>query len=481
MAAYTLSNFYLGENDGKKEAVYRADFEKYFFDYNNIYQQALKPQTFIILGKKGSGKTILAEYITKVSKDDPLCFYTINSYKDFKFHELINLKSTDISPNEYISIWEWVILLDLARECLKDQGIPNDILKKKLETFFKDNYTSIDIDSQKIIDITKEKKIKGELLKIGAEISQKTTISQGIYLHYLEDLRRVVFELLKRSNSKYLVFYDELDDKFRNDDYYKDTIISLIKAAERINISLLKKGISGKIVILMRTDIFSLLNDPDLNKIRIDNALLIDWGNKVDKNSPLFEMILTKLKCSVPALANASNSSLFNQIFPQDIKNILPERYMLERTLFRPRDLITMLNFIIKKYPYSSYFGWKGFVEVQADYSAYFFQEIRNELCGHMKEDEINDATLMLKQFNYHFFSYQEIKAYYSAHKTQFPSIDLENALRIFFKFNIIGNKWFNKFKGKEYYCWAHRDYKAELDFDKTMIVHLGLRRELSM
>lgn len=481
MHSTLLKDIYLGINDGKKEALYRNDFENFFFDYQNIYEQAIRPEKYIILGKKGSGKTILAEYINKKSFSNSNWFSEIRSYKDFQFHELIHLKSNDIQPNEYISIWEWVILIDLARQLLKDNGIGNTKLKSKLEQFFKDNYYSVSIDSKKVVEITKQNKIKGSILKIGGEHSGSQKLTESSYINYLEDLREVVITLISESESQYTIFYDELDDRFRNDEYYKNSIISLIKATDKINILLLERGLNSKIYLLLRTDIFHVLNDPDLNKLRMVNAVLIDWGNKVKKNSPLIELVLFKAQRSVPEFQKTSLQKLFYDLFPQDVKRIKPERFLLERTLFRPRDVITYLNLIIEQYPNSKYFGWKGFIDLKQKYSEYFLQEIRNELSGHLPDTQIDEAILMLKQFSKSHFTYSDIEKYHKEHKSNFPNVDIVDALKIFFKFNIVGNKWFNNERKKTFYCWAHRDNKAEIDFDKEILIHLGLREELSM
>jgi len=475
-----IEDVYLGINEGKKEALYKEDFEKYFFDYNGIYEKSLSADKFLILGKKGSGKTILAEFIRKNSQADSQWFCEVRSYKEFKFHELIQLKSNDISPNEYISIWEWVAYIDLGRLCLKDNGIPDNKEKQKLRKFFEDNYYSLDIDSQKIIERTRAGKLKGQAFGLGGEgtVSEKK-VSAG-YLYYLEDLRNTVISLLRESGSRYDLYYDELDDRFKNDEYYRDSIISLIKAIDKINILMIESGIRGKVSLLLRSDIFHILNDPDLNKIRMDNAIYIDWGNKVSAKSPLFELIITKAKASTPLIAALPNEAVFKTLFPQDIKRIKPERYILERTLFRPRDLVSMLNLIIDKYPKSNYFGWKGFVDTKHEYSEYFLQEIRNELSGHMSDQFIDESILLLKQFNKHLFSYEGISKFLDKNRERYPSLSLDEMLSTFFRFNIIGNYWYNEYKRKDYYCWAHRDPRADIDFDKNFVIHLGLREALS-
>lgn len=476
-----LKNVFVGYNDGKKEALYRSDFERFFYNYEDIYSELNSKEKFIVLGRKGSGKTILAEYFRKKSVDEPCHFCDIRSYKDFKFHELVQLKSNDISPNEYISIWEWVILLDFARMTLQDNGIRDNKLKDKLDKFFKDNHYSISIDSQKIIEITKSNKIQGEAFHIGGELAESKKYSASSYLNYLEDLKETVLGLLKNSSSSYTIFYDELDDRFRDESTYKNSIISLLKAADTINLKLLEFGSTSKVCILLRTDIFSILNDPDLNKLKSDNSIHIDWGNKVDLNSPLIHLILFKIRNSVPDLKDISDTELYPMFFPHDIKGIHPSRFLLERTFFRPRDVITYLGLIIDKYPDTKYFGWKSFLDLKKSYSAYFYEEVRNELSGHLDDSAINQGTILLKQFNRHHFSYKEIVDYFCKNHPQYKEVDLDKILRVFFKFSIIGNKWYNTFKRKDYHSWAYRDSKAEIDFSKDFVIHLGFREELSM
>lgn len=482
MNDFKLSDIYLGINDGKKEALYRQDFEKFFIDHDNMFEEVIKPNNFLILGRKGSGKTILAQYVKKISLNDSNWFCDVISYKDFRFHELLQLKTNDIAPNEYSAIWRWIILIDLAKRVIEDNGIEDAESKCKLNNFFKENYYSLDIDAKKVVEITKQNKINGSILKtIGGEHGTVSKLQESNYLAYLEDLERVIVNLLKTSKSRYTIFYDELDDRFKHDEFYTNSLISLIKTSDSLNTIFLEKEINAKIILLIRTDIFSLLNDTDLNKIKRINTIKIDWGDKVTPDSPLIKLVIEKAKRSNEILSKMRDYEIFNLLFPQAIKGVQPERFILERTFFRPRDVITLLNLIIEKYPNSKYFGWKGFVEVKAEYSEYFMEEIRNEMAGHLETIEIDQGIRLLKNYNQHFFRFEEIQDYYNKQKAHYSSLDLQRILKYFFKFNIVGNKWFNKFKNKDYYSWSHRDPKAEIDFDKQIVVHLGLREELSM
>jgi len=476
-----LKDIYLGENDGKKEAVYRTDFERYFIDIDNNYEKLKEDKYFLVLGRKGSGKTYLGQYIKKIASSEPCHFCEISSYKDFKFQELIQLKSGDITPNEYYEIWRWLILLDLGKQCLSDHGVPDCEAKKKLTAFFNANYNSVQIDSKKIIEATTKKQVRGGFLKSFVDLANSDKTEQGSYLEYIDDLEKVVFELLSKSDSKYTMIYDELDDRFRNDDYYRHSIISLIKATDYINLKSLEFGIKAKVIILLRTDIFSIFNDADLNKIKRVNTLKIDWGTRVSVDSPLIGMIIYKIKTSSQLMSLLSDKAVFKRLFPDDINYITPYRYMLERSFFRPRDIITILNLIIEMHPQDDYFSWKSFQQVKQDYSEYLLDEIRNEMFGHFEDNEIDGIFKLLKNYNKHFVQYEELKTYMEKNKFHYDGLELEKMLIGLFKFSAIGNKWFNQYKRKDYYTWAHRDEKADVDLDKEIVIHLGLREALSM
>ncbi|HHG0241919.1 TPA: hypothetical protein ACPTRG_005276, partial [Escherichia coli] len=101
------------------------------------------------------------------------------------------------------------------------------------------------------------------------------------------------------------------------------------------------------------------------------NTIKIDWGDKVSVSSPLMKMIVFKAKISSTLISALRDEEIFRSLFPQSIDRTPAERFMLERSFFRPRDIITMLNLIIERYPNSTYFGWKSFKDVKKEYSEY--------------------------------------------------------------------------------------------------------------
>lgn len=369
---YTLEQLFIGYNDGKKEARHRSDFEEYYFDYNGNYEKILQHDKYLLLGRKGTGKSLLGEYIKKKSQYDSNWFCKISSYKQFKFHELNNLKTRDPKPNEYFAIWEWIVLLEIAYECIKDEKI-KDEYRSKLKEFLTSNFMGLDLDMNKVIEITKTKKINGKIsIKnacIGADSSEDYKLEEGSYLDYIQALKNTLINALKTSESKYTIIFDELDDRFKNEDLYKSNIISLIKAVNQLNELFIEKELNCKVIVLLRSDIFYILNDPDLNKIEVDGSVKIDWSNKLEFNSPMIHMILIKIKQSLMVMnqanidKNTTFDKLYKKIFPQGIRinkgMISAAKYVLSRTYLRPRDVVTYLNMVIKLYPNNNFFQLK--------------------------------------------------------------------------------------------------------------------------
>lgn len=287
---------------------------------------------------------------------------------------------------------------------------------------------------------------------------------------------------------EYTLILDELDDKFKNDKNYKNIIISAIKIVDKLNMNFSKNKLKIKVIILLRSDIFSILNDSNLNKIKQDNSIEIEWGtsSRIRKYEPLMKMITNRIKNSIPELAKVAHNDIYDMFFKEKIQvgynnGLSPEIFLLQRSFFRPRDIITYLKFIKEKYPNGHHFRNDYIIDLEIKYSEYFLDELRNELKGHLKDREIEEGFSLLRQFHKKHFSYEEIKQYYQKNKERYASLNLDLILKTFFKFGAIGNSWYVKGKDKYKYCYSYIDKRAEIDFSKDFTLHMGLNKVLKL
>jgi hypothetical protein len=481
---YTISDFNLGKNDGKKEATYISNFKDSFYDYKKIKDRAKSPETYLILGQKGSGKTLLSQVIKADSEFNPNHFCEIGSLKSFDFQTLISEEGIENSQKEslkyYNAIWEWVILVQLGQIILRDESLYAHEEHIELKSFFDANYSgNFEINTKRIVEETLNKGVNLGFEKIfsaGAELGKEKTLRPGIFLNYVRSLKEYIMKLLAKSTNQYTLFYDELDDNFENTGTYKNIILSLVNCANDLNVDFYQQSCFSKIVILLRSDIFFMLNHPDLEKIRQSNSMELKWGDTCDYRSPLFTMILKKIRKSVSQFSEYEyDDDLFKKLF----MNIEMGKHILEKTLLRPRDVITYLNLVIEQAPRSILFKESDCKKIEKDYSNYLSREIRNTLSGVLENDDIDGTYFLLRKFGNPRFQYKELATVAKQNKNSLPeNYDLAKCLRAFFKANAIGYSYYRK--KRTIVVWNYRtDADAQLDLNENMKVHKGLEKFL--
>lgn len=473
---YKISDFFFWENDGEKEATYHKDFVKYFYTWKWYQAKLEELKYWLVLWRKWTGKSILWWYFHKKLKENSNKFSKVISYRDFKYNLLLDLEDNDIKPNQYISIWKFILFIYLGKLLLENESLKTSDYYIELESFISSNF-SLDINQNKILEIAINKSVKWELCWFWWKWIHDVKYEKWSYLNYLDKLEENILWLIKNSSADYNLILDDLDDRFRRNIDNKDALISLIKTVNYINLSLAKQWLNSKIITLLRTDIFSYLNDPDLNKIRSDNWIIINWWNTVNKHSELFKMLIHKVRESKNDFKKHSYTDLYNMLFPQWIWNISPEKFFLERTFFRPRDIIAYIKVIVDKYNDTKYIWYKAFQDWEREYSNYLLSEIENELIWHFDDIYIKEGFTLLKQFKKNKFSFIDINKYFLDNKSRFPNIDVEKILNIFFEFGILWNSWKNG--DKNFYSTIIRDERAEIDFDKDFVLHLWLRKAI--
>ncbi|MEZ2279699.1 MAG: P-loop ATPase, Sll1717 family [Microcoleus sp.] len=474
---YNLRDIFLGEADGQDEALSRPDFVNFFYDYDNISEKVNQPLKYLILGKKGTGKTLLGEYINETNRNKQNTSHIV-SFKEFRTHELRYLSSNDTAPNEYIAIWKWICLIELAKLLVKNSRIQTGDVYKRINTFINQNYSCLILTENSQRDIQKLTNISADFVAPLEEPSTNYSSDNYNYINFVPVLESLVETLIKQDAShKYTLILDELDDRFKNEDVYKNSIISLIKAVDYFNKKYLRNRYNVKIMILLRSDIFSLLNDTDLNKREQSNAVKINWGDKASFSSPLFDLIEKKIKASIPEFNSFTRDEVINIFFPEEYvgnKNVKTDEFLLSRTLFRPRDLITYLTIVQERTPNSEEFSGKAILEAERAYSEYFFKELQNEMHGHINNDAIQEITTLLIKFSKFRFDYKDIEVF-EKQQNCLQNISLREALKYLFDFSIIGNKWENQRTNQWRHAWKHRHDQVNIDYDKQFVLHYGL------
>lgn len=482
-----LDTINLGEVYAENEVLYLDDYEKYFYDIGGCIEKIKSRKKFVVVGRKGTGKTLLANVVCKRNRNI-FAIAEVESLKDFVFHELVHFGGHDISSTKYVPIFEWMIFINVAKHIVLNHSAFDEekvsILKKFLLFF---GHVSGDLKIEKTIEMTRAlddaSGLSFKLFNFGGSVTNKdiTTVKQGqrSYLENLENLKSFVIDILNSQEKESIVFYDELDDKFVDDDNYKNAIISFLGALSRTNDRLIKQGSKLKVCAVIRRDIIDLLHSPNINRILEDNAIYLDWQAQDIKGTELFEMLAHKIRISCNEYKNKSTEQILSAVMAEKIAGEYFNFYLIHRTLGRPRDLIRMLTLVIEEYG-SSLDRFEGFAlsERLPSYSAYLKREISSELSGHINSKDIDAMFDLLQLHGRRAFTYKSIQAVYDRNKFQERNLnlDLDQMLSALFDVGAIGNYIERtKAQGGNVYYWTYNHMDLKVKYDFQFEIHPGL------
>ena len=118
---YILQNFVVGYPEAEAESGSNAvNILDVFDDFLHVFP-SLNNGKFIIVGRKGSGKTAIAEYLHAQTKNCPTAFSSILKMSDVKIHELIQ-SNLHISIDKRLII-RWVLYINFINLLLMNEKL----------------------------------------------------------------------------------------------------------------------------------------------------------------------------------------------------------------------------------------------------------------------------------------------------------------------------------------------------------------------
>lgn len=509
----TLNQLNLGCADGDSESS-KKNFLDLFYTGNNKYDEIISdPMKYIISGKKGTGKTVLGRYIEKkYNQSDIEC--KIFNKDDISLLKMIEKNKEELSGDEAIHLFKWILYRKIHK-VLKDIkikrkiGISRSIRKKNRDIR---NYNKAISKLNKICSIRygqgnyefneytdKEKEIstayiegKGKRLlsKITGQTSQevsKTCTTKEFY-KLISDFEEHILTCLKLKNVVIILDdLDELDIDLGGDRYSVMALNKLIEAMKNINLLFTNNQLSpSKCILLIRSDIIEELNkrSSNLNKVIQDNLIDLYWiekENSTPEKHMIMEMILNKVKKSSTEYCNYDNRTLYKILFPEPINKQNVVTYLINNSYGRPRDIITYLEIIKKRYPYETCFRAKMFRECKQSYSDAFLKELYNEAKVHIDLDVFEEYLNLIRGYGQNSFFASDIRRYHKDRRKNYKKIsDVNECLTKLYKLGVIGNM--RKSNNDKYlYSWGYRkDGNPNVNLEIKLTVHYGLRNILN-
>lgn len=512
-----LKDIYVGTANGLNEAK-NENFISYFYTGNNKYKEFLNNKNkFIISGRKGTGKTILAKYFEaeQNKKNNPSVTLTD---RDIELLELIEVGPTKVSSTERSLFIEFSILTQMGKLIIKNKkrlfkitniSKWNKILKKVkfidnvvngrtcVENFYKDKYV---VDSRETSGCSSGAKLNTKFLTgegssdIKSERGVKCEYIKTPYYNQISRLREDIVYLLDYICIN--VIFDDLDEYDKiltgNQDLI-DYFNTFIKVCNNVNSAIQENKKSySRVILLLRSDMLRPLNNAskNVNKIVTDAQIKLNWIKKVpvSKPHPLMELIAEIIRKSNPVLKDLSYNEIIDRFFPKQINGIYTINYLLNSSFGRPRDIINLLNVVKENNPTANRFSKRNIQAAFGDYSKIFLDDLRNEMSSYLNAEQIEECFDIIRKIK----------------KCEFWLSDIENVFKemgdnlIYFKtpkqfyttcydYGIIGNVVIKETDNKETngkvkkdYCWKYReDGKETPDEKEKFCLHFALTRRL--
>lgn len=398
-----------GDSDAQTEVSTTPELlTKGFLDPIEMVDTALNRRDFLFLGSKGSGKSALSEHIRLLSSSDDKISVSSMLLNEFPYKLFAKIvKGGAENEAKFQIAWRFILLLyvfDSLNNDVECQHTKVDEWTEVVNLFYSKSLFPIRNVSD-IVHKTSKKtfSIGIELLKAQFELTSETNDDINAVSEYLKSLIGTV-----RTSKKHYLVIDGLDETLTNRIEQEKSVISLINQAKEINNWCRREGISFKVIVLCRTDIFERLSDPNKNKLKTDFAFPIKWFDESetdnDRSSALIQ--LANLRCK---LKYNDIEDMFETFFPESYDGKPIRKVLLDYTRHTPRDFLQLLK-KIQKSCQGNIVNKEDITRGLKKYSLdYFKDEIKDELSGYFSSEDIELIFQLLCQLRQRDFKFSDV------------------------------------------------------------------------
>ena len=308
---------------------------------NNILNYFIKPQNFsrarnlkktFIIGRKGAGKTAIKRKLISEFKAENNHIVIELSPTNGIFRNMAGIKLLKEERSDEI-IFQYAWLNSILRKCLNTIG---SISTNKLTVGSASAARQFAIDEgvsnldfiESTGKILKAIKLKaGEIGELGLQLENQIKESSSIdsYEFHLVELAK--------DQCKTTILIDDLDIGWDNSNRSNDILLGLLTAS--MYLKALHKNIN--VLFFMRDDMYSILMKKTTHSDKYRDTFPILWN----KDS-FHDLLSERIRDSLNIDKEVATSECFSKVFPDSIGRTETLKWMTERTLDRPRELIQL-------------------------------------------------------------------------------------------------------------------------------------------
>lgn len=322
---------------GKDEAEQDQRLHEYFLKTAS-YKNALSGRKTVVIGRKGSGKSAIFTLLrSELEKSGNLVIpITPDQYS---WSALRDYKEQGILPEQaHTNTWKFTLLSSLVWK-LNDEGLVSP--KSKLAEFYKFMKDSFVPKKDEWFSeiVTSVKNFVSGVKTQWVSFDWGETSVLATPLRVIDEIKTL---LLKDwpENKQVRVLLDRLDDSWDASKESQYVIIGLLKAANELNALFSEKLI---VTIFLRSDIYDNLFFDDQDKLRQYEETLT-WNT-----DELKAIVSERVRVSL-GIKNSDNETIWQNLFSKKTyrSRALAEKYIIDRTFKRPRDIISFTRFALE-------------------------------------------------------------------------------------------------------------------------------------
>lgn len=259
-----------GEADCESElkVLGSSEYSKYYFDHTHFNREALSPKVFLIIGRRGAGKTALSQFfsfqqlmprVTTIEVDEPAAFQQLMS----KIAESA-ASTREVAIPRLVKIWEFVIWSTIFWQLQdKDPRI-------KAAVLFTDQTDQVSTFIRQVLKTLVSNFLDGDNLT--------DELEDFISNERVQKAKKAVLEVVR--GNKVIIALDTMENYAVRDESMMRSMGALIQCASRFSRNYARHGIYLKIFIM--AEIFPYLKEEvSLNPLKfIHDEIYLQWRPK---------------------------------------------------------------------------------------------------------------------------------------------------------------------------------------------------------
>ncbi|MDN2656074.1 hypothetical protein OW493_06395 [Cobetia sp. 14N.309.X.WAT.E.A4] len=465
---------------------------KYFIQRPEI-NKVVFGKAWLVLGKKGSGKTAIHEYLKStesenIDNQESLCI----NFRHYPWpaHQIYKEALGSLNT-AYQKSWSYLITVKALSKLIELKSRDGKKLSKELvkaksyieKIYGSPNPTLKEVLLSKVIRLKSVRGPSAGLDDLTLEAGEFTIDDIASSEELQSRLRTNAFTLLEyfesvfRNNSgdyKILIALDQLDENWLEGEIeeYSRMLVNLLNVCSSLSLDP-DLNSNLKVVVFLRTDIYQTLKFNDKNKLIQGPSVTIEWDH-----DSLNDMFYERIRKYAPPSSGLDETLKSNCVFSFKMarQKTPPFKHIIKRSFNRPRDIIVYFNKLRAVREENKGAGLYSSAEL---YSAEIeaSTSIYNELIDEWSAlyPEIEDLLGVLQLIEYETFDKAAFEKQYRVAFPESSAADMMKSLKFLFENSIIGQKHHGR------WVFRYNNLRLLMNQSKDFKTHPSLKHKLSL